>query len=436
MNKIKKSMIILSIIMTILIVVIIVLICVLKANQKELNNETQISEIERPDYKDNEIEQFEYSTINGAVTAYIQTANKNNSLYMELKQLQGEEETNKQMNQKIINMLSKTYIQNNNITIDNLQDYITLENEQLMFVPLKIKILTDENIKTYVVEGFTENIKYESKGKKCFIVNVDYSNQTYSIEPTNKQYDEIKQADKITSISKNEDNVYINKTSSSETKVKDYILLYKKLVLAEPEIAYNYMEEEYRNKRFGSIEKFKEYIENNRETIERISVEQYLTENHDDYTEYVAKDQYSNLYIFDEKNVLDFTFKLDTYTIPTEKFQKTYNSADDQNKVAMNIDKWIQMLNTRDYENAYNVLNETFRNNNWKTEKEFEKYIKDKLPLHYKVEYTTYSNEKSTYAQTINLTDVTDENSEKITLNIIMQLKDNYDFVMSFSIEE
>ena len=96
-------MIILSIIMTILIVVIIVLICVLKANQKELNNETQISEIERPDYKDNEIEQFEYSTINGAVTAYIQTANKNNSLYMELKQLQGEEETNKQMNQKIIN---------------------------------------------------------------------------------------------------------------------------------------------------------------------------------------------------------------------------------------------------------------------------------------------------------------------------------------------
>ena len=52
MNKIKKSMIILSIIMTILIVVIIVLICVLKANQKELNNETQISEIERPDYKD------------------------------------------------------------------------------------------------------------------------------------------------------------------------------------------------------------------------------------------------------------------------------------------------------------------------------------------------------------------------------------------------
>ena len=61
--------------------------------------------------------------------------------------------------------------------------------------------------------------------------------------------------------------------------------------------------------------------------------------------------------------------------------------------------------------------------------------MRKKLPLHYDVEYTTYSNENSTYVQTIKLSDITEKDDSTITMNIIMQLKDNYEFVMSFSIE-
>ena len=93
------------------------------------------------------------------------------------------------------------------------------------------------------------------------------------------------------------------------------------------------------------------------------------------------------------------------------------------------------MLNNRDYMNAYNVLDETFKNNNWKSEKEFEQYIKKYMSLHYDVQYTTYSNENSTYVQTIELKDFDNKLDSIIRLNIIMQLKDNYDFIMSFNVE-
>ena len=81
------------------------------------------------------------------------------------------------------------------------------------------------------------------------------------------------------------------------------------------------------------------------------------------------------------------------------------------------------------------MLDDTFKDSNLKTEQEFENYIKAKLPLHYSIEYTTYSNEGSTYAQTIKLSDITEKTSETITMNVIMQLKNNYDYVMSFSID-
>jgi hypothetical protein len=121
-------------------------------------------------------------------------------------------------------------------------------------------------------------------------------------------------------------------------------------------------------------------------------------------------DQYQKLYIFDETNPMEFTLKLDTYTVPTEKFTTTYKSSNEQDKVMMNIDKWVQMLNNRDYTSAYNVLDETYRNNTFGNEVRFESIMKEILPLHYEIEETT-------------------------SISVFMQLNEDLDFVMSFSIE-
>ena len=99
---------------------------------------------------------------------------------------------------------------------------------------------------------------------------------------------------------------------------------------------------------------------------------------YDEYSEYVCRDKYQNLYIFRAKNPLDYTVLLDTYTITTDNFKTTYDKSSEEYKVAMNIDKWIQMINSRDYTSAYNCLDETFRNNNFGSEEAFEKYMKEK----------------------------------------------------------
>ena len=102
----------------------------------------------------------------------------------------------------------------------------------------------------------------------------------------------------------------------------------------------------------------------------------------------------------------------------------------------MNIDKWIQMLNNRDYKTAYSVLDENYKDNTFENEEQFESFMREKLPLHYEVEYSNFLEEKNIYSMDIKLTDITKESEEQKQMTIIMQLKDDLDFAMSFSFDE
>lgn len=434
----------LKIIIGIVILIIIILIVIIflfkqKINEEEKEMVTPGLELENIGRENNKIERTEYNFVNVAMSAYMQNINLENSRYY------GRNENNEyvsivdesQKKEYILELLSESYISLNNITIENLEEYIDVVNEQLIFVPINMKKVVDENVKTYVVEGIIENINYQLYDEKVFIVNLDFDNRTFSIEPTVLNYDDINSVEQeITRIDKNNSNQYNTTNVSIENIVKDYMNNYKRVVLVKPELIYERLNEEYREKRFGSVEEFEIYIDDNRDEIITLQPQQYLSNAYQGYTEYVCRDKYSNMYIFKEYGILDYEISLDTYTIISDKFKETYDSSDEEYKVAMNIDKWIQMLNTRDYTHAYEVLDETFRNNNWRSEEAFEQYMRENFPLHYDVEYITYSNEGATYVQQINLTDITGENEGTISLNIIMQLKDNYEFVMSFSVQE
>ena len=210
---------------------------------------------------------------------------------------------------------------------------------------------------------------------------------------------------------------------------------YKNELNNNEEEAYYLLDKEYRDKRFASLEEYKEYRKKMKEEIGEESFSKYLVNYYENCTEYVCKDKYGNMYIFTEEYPMQYRLKLDTYTIPTEKFKTEYNKSDDQNKMMLNIDKWIQMLNNRDYSAAYEVLDETFRNNNFGSEEIFEQYMREKFPLHYELEFGEYSNEADIGIQKIVLTDITGEDSTIIENTIIMQLEDDYNFVMSFEIQ-
>ena len=204
-----------------------------------------------------------------------------------------------------------------------------------------------------------------------------------------------------------------------------------------PKDAFNSLDDNYKSKRFeNNINLFKEYLQDNEETFLNAQVESYLINKYDEYTEYVIKDQYENYYVFKVFSAMDYKVELDTYTLDDEKFISTYNKADVQKKVSMSIDKFFKMINAKDYHAAYKTLHSGFKNNYFQTEEEFKEYMKNNLFEYNKMEITNFSNEGTTYMCTLKITDKTGESKEEKEFKILMQLKENTDFIISFTVEE
>ena len=237
-------------------------------------------------------------------------------------------------------------------------------------------------------------------------------------------------------IEKNDNNTFSIVSNVNEEMCQKYFANYKTSLIYDAEFAFTCLQKEYAAKRFGQLDNFKNYIQKNWEEINQAELRKYQVNDYADYTEYVCVDQFGKLYVFKEEAILDFTLQLDTYTIPTEKFRKTYQEKDKKNKVMMSIDKWVQMLNNRDYIAAYEVIDETYRENTFGSQEEFEEIMREKLPLHYQVEYNGFSEEKGTYIQNINLIGIEEQSEDVIPISIIMQLKEDLDFVMSCNFEQ
>ena len=149
-------------------------------------------------------------------------------------------------------------------------------------------------------------------------------------------------------------------------------------------------------------------------SIIRSSIKKYNINVYSNYIEYVCIDGYGNYYIFQEEGVMDFTVKLDTYTIDTEEFKEKYNNSTQQQKVGMNLEKINQALNRKDYEYIYNKLDTTFKANNFATFEDFENYMKSTFFNINKIEYGDFNEQSGTYICETEITDNTRENENKI----------------------
>lgn len=349
-----------------------------------------------------------------------------------------EEESSQEAIQSIYGMLAQEYVDefnlNQNLIKEKYSKYADQEQVEIQNMYLAEKTAT---INIYFIEGktlvdqsdFNLMIKTDSKNSTFSIYPEEYMKKyNYSINSTLEQ---IKIGEQ--EIIKNEFNQFKYKNIKDETVAVEYFNQFKKMLYVNSQNAYDLLDSEYRDKRFQTQTKFNDYLKKNQSDLSKIEIESYLVNNEDGYKQYVCKDQYGNVYIFEEKAIMDYTVMLDTYTIETDKFRDTYNRAEkNQQKVMMNIDKWIMMLNRRDYEAAYEVLDETFKKNYFGSEQNFEQFMRENYAYHYKVTYSNYEEETDLGIQTISLMDVTEKESKE--LKIIMKLKDNTDFVMSFNV--
>lgn len=439
----KNKFIIFIIILFIIIIIGISLVIKYLQNNPDTLLEKNGDAGEIVDYENQETQKVtdfvKFYTVVNCVNTYIDVMNVNNARYY------GTDEnnnyaivvSNEDINKNIYNILSEQYINNKEITVENLKDKTETLEKKAIFVPLKMNVLIDNVVEKYAVYGFLTDIEYNFIKEIYLYVNLDISNKTFSIEPIeNKDIKSIEDIEIINNnkeIEKNDNNTVVEAKISTEYLCQKYMDYYKKMVLVSPKLAYEYLDNDYKEKRFGDYEGFKKYVQDNRDNILRTSLNEYLVDYYDEYSEYVCKDKYGNLYIFDEKGILDFTLKLDTYTITTDKFKETYEKSVDYKKVQMNIDKFFQMINRQDYKTAYSCLAQSYKDNYFKTQEEFEKYVKNNFYTYNKVSYEKYEQKgDKLYIFNIKLEDITGENAEKKDVKIIMQLNDDLDFEMSF----
>ena len=266
---------------------------------------------------------------------------------------------------KLYNILDSQYLSELDIKKESLQN--------------KIKEYTDYNLKMDKVYIFEETstiniffVYFAIDEEPCSVlIKTDSSNMAFSIylDDYIKKYSYNIDMDindiniNNQEISQNEDNQYKYINITDEYMVVQYFNSLKNSFKNNIQYTYNnLMEEEYRDKRFGNIDNFSKYINDNIEMLEDIKPDKYTINNYENYKEYVCIDQYGNYYIFKENAIMDYTFMLDLYTITTEKFKNTYAEANEEKRVQMNIDRFIQMINRHDYKTSYNYISEHRKN--------------------------------------------------------------------------
>lgn len=339
-------------------------------------------------------------------------------------------------------LLDDEYVESNKITENNIIKYKKRYDENINVITNKLdKIDWDYNKNLYIYNGTIFSSEYKTIQDIDIILKVDYIEKTYSIIPDKNFYDEyinnkeqVDLKEKIGNITNKTYNVFEYTTTGNEYMARKYFNMYKQYMIYNPELAYTLLEEEYKQKRFGTLENFLAYVNEYKTDIISIELIEYKVMNKEDYTEYIGKDNVGNYYIFKEKEIMQYTVQLDSYTIESENFKSTYNEANTQNRVMLNIDKYIKMLNNRDYKNAYNLLDLTFRNNNYPTEQQFKNFCNEKLPSKYEVSFIEFIEQANVSMQKIELKDIVNRGN-KINMTIIIKLEeDNTNFIMSFTI--
>ena len=438
-NVIKRAIIIISILIVLIIIVLLALLLSRNKEEEQILNEASSSgDVEQEEVTfEEKIDKYDFLVVSNCVYDYMDKLNKNSSSYYGYDANGNYTITLSQdiIRQNIYDLLSDNYTQKNSITLDNIYDYVEDVNEHLMFVPVDMLVQKGEQVNTYAVYGYTINSEYNLVEYIYTLVNIDTQNQTYSIEPIDEEYYKTGVLENtVTSIEKNDNNELDSLQLTEIYRLQQYFQNYKFMLLSNPDLAYEFLNEEYKQKSFGNVDNFKEYVNSNRENILTMSLSEYDSNTVDNYTEFIEKDTKDKYYIFNISNsdATDYNVMLDTYVVGSAELQNTYNNSNDQRKVNINTMKFIYAINYKNYYYAYNVLADSFKNNNFATQEEFENYVQNNLFENITIEDATFSESGGYYVYDLT---ISNDSGETKKMTVIMELLEGTDFVMSFSVE-
>lgn len=350
----------------------------------------------------------------------------------------------------LLNILSPLYKSKYNINNNNVFDIITipkLTDYKQYYKTTITEITTAEitnQISIYIVKGNCRIVGKDEKFTIQVMLEVDTVNNLYNVYPyqyiKDNNFDKLNVGNTINyeaqEIKENEYNKFNYVTKTDIEMAKEYFNNYNELLMYYQDEAYNMLNQEYSNKRFGSKESFQEYIKANAKTLYLMQIDKYKIVSNDNYTDYICSDKYENIYIFrQEEGIMKYTAFLDNYTVMIDEYAEKYNGLDKFDKAKYNLTKFINMVNTKDYNAIYNVLDTTFRTNNSKTRDDLKQFIQgnmydlNSLSI-IDVDDKTYEY----YVFSCKITNMRNSNESK-NMTVIINQTEGTDFTMSFSFE-
>lgn len=303
----------------------------------------------------------------------------------------------------------------------------------------------DKSTKIYIVTGYYRIIGEDSGNVTKIIIETNEDEKTYTIYPeeyiNNKGLKNIKINDSLNfqkeDISKNDYNQFTYKNVSDRDMAAEYFEQFREFINYYPDLAYEKLNQEYLSKRFGDKNNFNNYIELNKFKLVLMNINEYKVESKDNYRDYICTDQYNNVYTFRQTNgITNYTVFLDNYTVMAEYDIKYYNNLSNEDKAVYNLSTFRQMLNNKDYSAIYNVLDSTFKNNNFSNVNNLQDYLKNHIyDLNYINIMDKNKEENGYYVFNCELQNIRN-NSETRNMVIVINSTEGTNFTMSFSFNE
>lgn len=352
--------------------------------------------------------------------------------------------------EELMNVVSSRYIKEYNINESNILDIIEIPkmtniNQYYKIVILDIlTVRIDQKTSLYIVKGKGRLVGNSDVFEYNIMIEVDNNQSVYSIYPSqylkDKGYDKLVQGNQINytanNIIKNKDNEFMHTLKDDLEMAKEYFNNYTEMLAYYKQDAYNKLNFQYMKEKFGSEQNFYNYLDEIKYIIYTMQINKYKVYHTKYYTDYVCTDQYENHYIFRQKNgIMDYTVFMDSYTVDLDTYKENYNNGNEVNKVKMQIEKFNQMLNTKDYNAIYNKLNSVFKQNNFNNVSNLKEYLQKNSYEINDIEIDdSYLNEDY-YICECTLRNSKNTNEDK-KINIIIKLIDYNNFEMSFSFEQ
>lgn len=323
--------------------------------------------------------------------------------------------------------LDSEYILINNITENNIYDFIWTSNKSTEFRLIELKYLSNGYYAAFGKLSNNTELQY-------YIVHLG-TNLSFEIKPIEKRdYENAKLQSTSREVKSNNLNKYTKVNVNQDEMVQKYMSDFKEKLLLYVEEAYENIDEEYAKIQFKNINELKKYIEIKKDIIKNMTVSNYKIDKYIDYVQYTVLDQYNNYYIFQEVAPMKYKVLLDNYTIPLQEFKEEYYNATTENKCIMNIERIKTALNNQDYKFVYSKLADSFKSNYFNTQTSFEQYITTNIYKKIAIEYLSVETQNNNYIFKVLITNLEEPLANPIEKTIVVQLKEGTDFIFSFNV--